>query len=209
MIIYLMRHGETDWNKARRMQGQSDIPLNAFGIELAEKTAEGLKDIKFDRIFSSPLLRAYETAEIIASVQGAKAIRDDRLKEINFGPGEGDTFDAAKQDPEHPLHNFFSDPGAYKAVDGAESFEDARRRSGEFLRDQIIPLEGTCEKVLVVAHGALNRSILNTIAGIPDEEFWKIGLPNCAVSILSLENGKFTILEESKVYYGDPVNGRP
>ena len=58
MKVYLMRHGETDWNKARRLQGQSDIALNEFGIELAVKTAEGLKDVVFDAAFSSPLQRA-------------------------------------------------------------------------------------------------------------------------------------------------------
>ena len=54
MNIYLMRHGETDWNRARRLQGQSDIPLNEYGIKLAEKTAEGLEEVEFDAAFSSP-----------------------------------------------------------------------------------------------------------------------------------------------------------
>ena len=67
MIIYLFRHGETDWNKERRLQGHSDIPLNEFGRELAVKTAAALKEkgITFDRAFCSPLNRAFETAEII------------------------------------------------------------------------------------------------------------------------------------------------
>ncbi len=56
MDIYLIRHGETDWNKTKRLQGVTDIPLNACGIELAEKTAEGLKDVPFDRIYTSPLI---------------------------------------------------------------------------------------------------------------------------------------------------------
>ena len=65
MRIYLMRHGETDWNKARRLQGQSDVPLNEFGIELAIKTAEGLKNVDFDAAFSSPLKRALVTAQTV------------------------------------------------------------------------------------------------------------------------------------------------
>ena len=65
MDIYLIRHGETDWNKTKRLQGVTDIPLNACGIELAEKTAEGLKNVPFDRIYTSPLIRAKKTAEII------------------------------------------------------------------------------------------------------------------------------------------------
>ena len=77
------------------------------------------------------------------------------------------------------------------------------------MEEKLLPLEKTCENVLVVAHGALNRCILNTIAEIPDEDFWHISLPNCAVSVLSLEQGKWKLMKESVVYYGEPVNGRP
>ena len=68
MKIYLVRHGETDWNKERKIQGQVDIPLNAFGIHLAEETAKGLRDIPFDICFSSPLGRAKDTARIILEI---------------------------------------------------------------------------------------------------------------------------------------------
>lgn len=209
MLIYLMRHGETDWNKARRLQGQSDIPLNEFGVELAVKTAEGLKEVPFDAAFSSPLNRALVTARTVIGGRNVAVETDERLKEIDFGPSEGECFDPAKQNPNHPLHNFFCNPGSYAPTDGAESFEKARKRAEEFLRDKILPLEGKCENVLLVAHGAFNRCILNSIAGIPDSDFWQIDLPNCSVSVLSLEKGEFRILEKSRVYYGAPVNGRP
>ena len=65
MKLYIVRHGETDWNKARKIQGQSDIPLNAFGRHLARETAKGLADVHFDLCFTSPLSRAKETARII------------------------------------------------------------------------------------------------------------------------------------------------
>lgn len=210
MLVYLMRHGETDWNKERRLQGRSDIPLNDFGIELAVKTAEGMKDIAFDRAFSSPLNRAYTTARLVIGDRPIEVVKDDRLQEICFGSSEGQCFDVAKKDPAHPLHNFFCCPGEHRPTDGAESFEQARERGKDFFRQCILPLEGTCENVLVVAHGAFNRSILNTIESIPDADFWRISLANCAVSILKVEQGKVSVLEEQKVYYGgEPVNGRP
>lgn len=209
MIIYLFRHGETDWNKTRRLQGQSDIPLNEFGRELAVKTAAALKEVTFDRAFCSPLCRAQETAKIILGDRNVPLMTDVRLKEINFGECEGQGFDTAKKDESHPLHNFFCRPELYVPPAGAETFGQAAERAAAFLRERILPLEGQCRNVLIVAHGALNRSLLNPIAGIPLEDFWHIGLANCAASILSLENGKFRILEESRVYYGEPVNGRP
>ncbi len=209
MLIYLMRHGETDWNKARRLQGQSDIPLNEYGTELAVRTAEALANVPFDRAFCSPLVRAKKTAGIILGNRKTPLCTDTRLKEINFGTNEGICFDAAKQDPQDPLHDFFCRPECYLPPEGAESFVQVAERGREFLKEKILPLEGNCETLLIVAHGAFNRSILNSIMGTPLKDFWRISLPNCAVSILSLEDGRFKVVEESKVYYGDPVNGRP
>ena len=209
MKIYLMRHGETDWNKERRMQGWTDIPLNEFGLDLARKTAEGLKDVTFDAVFSSPLQRASVTANMIAANSNMTAETDRRLLEINFGIGDGQCFDQPKKDPNHPLHDFFMHPEKYIPADGAESFQDALARLEDFFREKVIPLEGSCENVLVVAHGALNRCLLNKLEGNPMEDFWNIALPNCAVSILSCEDGKLSIMEESKVYYEGAVNGRP
>lgn len=209
MQIYLMRHGETDWNKARRLQGQSDIPLNEYGIELAVKTAQALEDVPFDMAFCSPLGRAQETSKIILGNRKTPLYTDVRLKEINFGTNEGVCFDAAKQNPEDPLHNFFCKPDLYSPPQSAESFAQVAERGSGFLQEKILPLEGRCKTVLIVAHGAFNRSIINSIMGTPLKDFWRISLPNCAVSILSLEGGQFKVMEESKVYYGEPVNGRP
>lgn len=209
MLIYLMRHGETDFNKEGRLQGHSDIPLNAFGMELAEKTAEGLKDIDFDAAFSSPLKRAFVTAQIVLGDREVPLVTDERLEELNFGKSEGQAFAPMKQNPEHPFYNFLRKPECYVPTDGGETIGQAKERAQAFLQERILPLEGRCRNVLIVAHGALNRCILNSIAGIQDKDFWRIGLPNCAVSVLSLENGRFRILEESRVYYDTPVNGRP
>lgn len=93
MKIYLFRHGETEWNRTRRLQGQSDIALNAFGRELAVKTAEALREIAFDRAFCSPLLRAAETAQIILGDRPVSLVSDERLKEMFFGEHEGAAFD--------------------------------------------------------------------------------------------------------------------
>lgn len=209
MLIYLMRHGETDWNKERRLQGQSDIPLNEYGIELAAKTAEAMAEIPFDMAFCSPLERAEKTARIILGERNTPLYADSRLMEINFGSKEGICFDTAKQNPEDPLHHFFCSPDRYVPEEGAESFEQAVERGNRFFQEKIFPLEGSCEAVLIVAHGAFNRSFLNAVLGIPLKDFWRVALPNCAVSILNLEKGELKVLEESRIYYGEPVNGRP
>lgn len=215
MTIYLFRHGETDWNRDRRLQGQSDIPLNDAGRELAMKTAEALKEVTFDAVFSSPLCRAYETAEIIAG-KDAEIILDERLKEIDFGECEGQRFDEAKRDKTHLLYNCFCRPERYIPPAGAETFQAAMDRAKEFLEKRILPLEeqtlpcgGRVRNVLIVAHGAFNRALVNPIAGYPIEDFWHIGLANCAATTLTLKNGVFQVLEENRVYYGEAVNARP
>lgn len=209
MLIYLMRHGETNWNHERRLQGQSDIPLNRRGIELAEKTAEGLRNVPFDAAFSSPLSRALTTARIVIGDRGIPVVTDDRLKEISFGAGEGTYFDLAKGDPGHPMHGFFCQPELFTPMEGGETIAQVRARVEDFLRERILPLEGSCRNVLIAAHGALNRSLVNRLSGIPDRDFWQIALPNCAVTTLSLENGEWKVLEQSRIYYDAPVNVRP
>lgn len=210
MEIYLFRHGETDWNKERRLQGQTDIPLNEFGRALAVETAKSLAGLTFDRAFCSPLKRAIETAQILLTGQDVVLETDERLMEMNFGEGEGGSFDAPKKDPKHPLYDFFCRPQCFEAREGAESFQEAMARGQAFLQERIVPLEKGCDRILIVSHGALNRCLLCAIGNIPLEKFWEIGLPNCAACILSLEGGKFQILEIGKTYYELPaVNARP
>ena len=81
MELYIIRHGETKWNSEKRLQGRSDIELNEYGIELARITSEALKDVKFDRIYSSPLKRAYETAEIL---RGSRKLDYDIYEALNM-----------------------------------------------------------------------------------------------------------------------------
>lgn len=201
MLIYLIRHGETDYNKYHKLQGWSDIPLNENGIELAKQTAEGMKDISFDYVFSSPLDRAIKTAEIIVGDKNVTIEKDDRLKEINLAAYEGIDKSLVDNDVNHPMHNYFSNPGQYNPTDGPESFDDVKKRVDEFLNEKVIPLEKKYQKILIVGHGCMNHCIINPILGIGNDNFRKVQLPNCAVSIISLENGKFSVIEKSKVYY--------
>lgn len=89
MYLYFVRHGETQWNRMEKIQGQVEIPLNDYGVELAYATQEGLKDVTFDAAFSSPLSWAYDTCRIILGNQQVEITKDERLLEIGFGVREG------------------------------------------------------------------------------------------------------------------------
>lgn len=206
MKLYLLRHGETPWNKLGRFQGQTDIPLNESGRDLAVLTREGMPDVKFDRVFCSPLCRAVETARIF--LEGRFPLdqiqTDKRIMEISFGDNEGSSITEAKENPEHPMHVLLMHPEQYQPTDGkAESLAQVAERAGDFLRKEILPLEGQCENVLIVAHGALNRSIV-VAAGLKRiEDFWVAKYLNCCVTTLEINQGKISLLKEAEIFY-DP-----
>lgn len=91
--IYVVRHGETDWNKNNRFQGQTDVPLNAKGQEQALALAPLMHQLQIESVYSSPLLRAYTTAEIATQELKLSIHKDERLKETNIGTAEGLTID--------------------------------------------------------------------------------------------------------------------
>ena len=88
-MLYIMRHGKTDWNEKRKLQGRTDIPLNEEGIGMAKKAAEECKNIHFDICYCSPLIRARTTAQIVLEGRNVPIVTDDRLMEMGFGEYEG------------------------------------------------------------------------------------------------------------------------
>lgn len=200
MKIYMLRHGQTDWNIQRKVQGSSDIPLNEQGRKMAEETAQGLQQIPFDHIFASPLSRARETAEYIGKQIGKPLILDDRLKEIHFGEYEGIT-EKKLQEMGIAFHDmFFMHPDEFKPGSGGETIQDTVNRAGEFLREKIEPLEGSAENVLFVSHGELLHAMLVYMLDRPISGLWgEKKTQNCEVHIISYESGEYKLIEESKI----------
>lgn len=195
MKIYLVRHGETDWNLQKRMQGQADNALNSTGEQQARIVADRLRKITFDAAFSSTLNRAAVTAEIILGEQKKILKQDARVMEIGFGPWEGEKISRVME-KNHPLHNFFAKPDQYFPPEGAESFYQLYERSGDFMQKVIFPLEDVCENVLIAGHGAWNQSILNPLKHIPMEEFWSHPLANCEVAVLDLTGARLSLTDQ-------------
>ena len=204
MNLYIMRHGETDWNKQGLLQGSVDIPLNENGRILAEITRDGLKKdgVSFDKIFSSPYQRAVKTAEIMNEGSSDPVIIDDRIREMGFGPYEGIKVCELKTNPAYiEINKCFDDPVHYQQEGNAESYEEVFGRVGRFLTEQILPLEKSCENVLVVCHGAIARAFISIIGNMPLAEYWTPHQPNCCVNIAKLEKGRITMAEIGRLYY--------
>lgn len=203
MKIYIMRHGETKWNKRSKLQGQVDIPLAEEGIEQARQTAEGMKDIPFDHIFSSPLKRAYKTAQIVRGNRDIEIVRDDRLKEMSFGVAEGRLIGKVMSNPALVRYQRFRlDPAHFRPAKHGEYFQDVLKRTDEFFQEEIVPLEGKAENILIVAHGCAARSFILNFTKRPLGEFWKTPFgKNCSSAAFEYKNGEINMIYENKLYY--------
>ena len=206
MKIYFVRHGETDWNKERKIQGQVDIPLNEFGRHLARETAKGLRDVPFDVCFTSPLGRARETAQIILQGRDVPILEDKRILEMNFGVLEGKCCSKEGWDVPDSFQMFFDDPVHYQAPEGGEDFQAVRKRTGDFLNWLFAQEQYRDSTVLVTTHGAAMAGLLNNLKKKPLAEYWGVGvLKNCGVTEVEVTDGRIDIISENKVYYTDVV----
>ncbi|MEQ2371795.1 histidine phosphatase family protein [Blautia sp. CLA-JM-H16] len=201
MLIYIVRHGVTEWNKLKKLQGAADVPLAKEGIRLAEETGKALKDVKFDICFTSPLSRAKQTAECILGNRDIPIIPDKRIQEINFGVLEGDKV----RDPEGnyidpQIEIFFKDPVNFKRPENGENIFDVIARTKDFWEEKTTDPSLADKTILVASHGCAVRALLQNIYHDP-KNFWHGSVPpNCCINLVEVKDGKTTLLEEDRVY---------
>ena len=162
-----------------------------------------MKDIPFDVIFTSPLKRAYRTAELVRGDREIEIIPDERIREICFGVCEGYTY--KKEGYDMPVPNFeyfFTKPDCYKIPPNGESIESLLERTKDFL-DELKSRKDLQDKtILVSSHGAAVRAMLNNIIKCDIAHFWgSVVHKNCGVSCVELIDGEYQILWENKIYY--------
>ncbi|MBQ6051663.1 MAG: histidine phosphatase family protein [Clostridia bacterium] len=173
MILYLVRHGKTEYNTVKRYTGNTDVPLSSEGISQARETALLLKDVDFDVIVSSPLLRARKTAEIIAEYHpSVPVVFMDGLRERSFGDWEG------KEYSDRSYIDFICLPeNIFSAPDNGETIAVFYERVKNTLDE--IKYSYPSKTVLAVAHGMVSRMINKAVNDIPFGEANKFLLPNC------------------------------
>ena len=202
--IYIVRHGETDNNKKRVLQGRSNLPLNEAGIEQAKKVKEYFaeKDIQFDKVYSSPLIRAIKTAQIITgsttdssddmdrsadeAADAAPFVLDDHLLEMDYGPYEG----CSLLDPPPEIIEFFSDFVNNPAPEGMENLSDLVARMGRFMED--LKKEGD-QTILISTHAIAMTGILEHLTPESHGAYWNKHIANCAVYRTTFSDGAFTV----------------
>ena len=203
MKLYLIRHGETDWNTVKRLQGATDIPLNENGEALARATAEGMKDIPLDLIITSPLKRAYRTAELVRGERDIPLLTDERIREICFGDYEGLVSKSEGYSiPDPDFKFFFTKTDMYQTPPNGESIESLLERTNDFLEELKTREDLKDKTILISSHGAAVRAMLSNIEHSDKAHFWGRGVhKNCGVSCVEVIDGEYQILWENRIYY--------
>ncbi len=183
--IFLIRHGETNWNKEGRFQGQIDIPLNNNGKDQARKTCEYLKDINFNKAFSSSMNRPYETAQIILqNKKELKIIKIESLAEISHGLWEGKLEVEINKEWPNLLKNWHDKPAEVIMPEG-ESIKEVSERSVKAF-EKICLSQKDNDLTLLVAHDAVNKTLICNILSIDFSNIWMIKQGNGGITVIDI-----------------------
>ncbi|MBX2953122.1 MAG: histidine phosphatase family protein [Leadbetterella sp.] len=191
LTIYLLRHGETDFNaQNNRYCGRTDIPVNAKGRAQAEAVRRQLEGVNFTGVYSSPLLRAYKTAQIVS---GREVTKDKRLIEVDFGLWEGKTRKQFIEEHPDSWEKWSADPSTNRAGVNGETGQEIVSRVDAFFEELLgTHQEGT---FLVVAHNGVNRLFMAHKLGMPLANYRRIVQQNSSVTRFTLSNDEGFTLE--------------
>lgn len=195
--LYIIRHGETEWNIQKRLQGWNNSDLTQKGITDAMNLAERLKDIDFTHIFSSDQKRAVETAKILRKDRDLAIVEMDGLKEIGFGKWEGMGKEDLMRRYKDEFDIFLNKPHLYKPTLGGESYQDIFKRVGSSL-EEIIKTRG--RDILIVSHGVTIKILTAVIKDISIEDIYTIGInKGTALNICQVKEDKIEFIVEGDI----------
>jgi broad specificity phosphatase PhoE len=190
MRIYLVRHGETEWNRVRRFQGRSDLPLNEAGSKQVGALASALKNIPLTAIYTSPLIRAVETARRIKVFHPSTPIFEDNgLIEMDLGEFDGMRVqDWAEQYPD--FRKAWNENPSTVRIPGGESLKEVQDRAKKTLEriTGIYPPDAT---ILISSHNFVNLTILCDILKIPIDRFRDLRQENAAFNVIHKKGERF------------------
>ncbi len=186
--IYLVRHGQTAWNREEIFRGRSDVPLDEIGLKQAELAGFYFKEIKIDAIYSSPLSRAWQTAERIAQPHGIRVQPLQGIMDMSFGKWEGHPHQEIKRmDPE--TYRLWREEPHRARISGGETLDEVRERAMAALEEVIrLHPEGT---IVLVSHRVVNKVLLCGILGLDNSHFWQIIQDTTAINLIRYQKGKY------------------
>jgi broad specificity phosphatase PhoE len=183
MRVFLVRHGETDWNRQGRCQGITDLELNQNGFRQAEKVAEYLQDEEIDFVYSSNLQRAFQTAQVICRLHGLEVNIEENLRELDHGEFEGLTFAQIRAAYPDFIHKWREEPAELR-IPGGERLVDVAKRAWNGI-DRIIQRQRDDATVVVVSHNFPILAILCAVTGTHLNRYRSFRIGPCEVSHLN------------------------
>lgn len=199
MKLYVVRHGETKWNKEHILQGQLDSPLTERGIGGAKKIKKAIENIEFAKVYTSQQKRAIATTEIILEDMKNKDYAvDTNITEMSYGSWQGKSQAEICKDLESTemYLNYFKYPDKYIPISGGESFQDIMKRAELFLT-RLRKEHEENDVVMAVTHGTFIKAIFTIVKNKGLEEFWdKPNVTNCSISILEISEDRIEITQE-------------
>ena len=190
--LIFIRHGETDWNRARRFQGCIDIALNATGLEQARHTADRLQDQRLAAVYSSHLGRARETARPIAEALGLAVAIEPELRERSYGAFEGQTHDELLRNHPEAYQRWRDRVPDYELPGGGESLVALRARVFEQMHRLAKRHAG--QTVVAVTHGGVLDSIYRIASGLAADEPRRFELNNASINRIGWNGEQFSVL---------------
>lgn len=202
--IYITRHGETVWNIDKRFQGWGNSPLTDLGKKQANTLRNRLRDMDIDVIYTSPIGRAYETAEILKGDKSIEVIAHEGIKEVNFGLWEGMTTKEISEHKEYgtELHNLFNNPNEYKPF-GGETLRAVRKRCEKAVMEIIDKNRG--ENILIVTHGMTIKLLMLLFENVDAEEVFSTEvMGQASLTKVEFDGNEFKVVyKNDKSHYGD------
>jgi broad specificity phosphatase PhoE len=189
MKLILARHGETVWNVEKIYRGRTDVNLDEVGIKQAELLGNYLSNWELEAIYSSPLRRALDTANIIARYQQPSVHIADGL--IDFDYGEWQSLSEQEAKRLYPaLHNEWHNSPHTVKMPGGESLEDVRSRAIEVVNDVVSRYQGS---VILVSHRVVNKVLICSLLGLGNSHFWNIHQDVGGITIFNYVDGRFVL----------------
>jgi len=188
--VYLVRHGQTAWNKEEIFRGRTDIPLDETGLKQAELVGQYFKGMEIHAIYSSSLSRAWETAQKIAQFQNLKVQPLDGIIDMSFGNWEGRPHQEIRESDSKTYRQWVETPHLVR-LPGGEGLDDVRIRTMAAIEEVIRNHPG--KTLILVTHRVVNKVLICSILGLDNSHFWQITQDTTAINLIQHRNGKYIL----------------
>ena len=190
--VYLVRHGQTEWNRELRFRGRADIPLNENGHKQASAIADTLKDKGISAIYTSPLRRSIETARPVGVVFHIETTTVQGLIDINYGEWEGLAYDEVRQRYATLYREWEERPNLVTFPNG-ESLDDVRGRAFSAFTEIVEKNSG--KSILIIPHRVINKVLLCALLGLSNAHFWSILQDTACINVIEYSDRRFVLVK--------------